>query len=130
MTAPDATLINLAFRVADLSAVEAFVEKTRGWEKSALHEIDGEVFLEARFAGIRVNFFTSAVYDDAASSKEPGFLHASYAVPRLDEMLANEHWAGTLTWGPSEISGGFGRRRIAFFEPLPGCRIELMEELA
>ncbi|MBP8255971.1 MAG: hypothetical protein KAX37_01510 [Opitutaceae bacterium] len=136
MKSPDAkagdqtALVNLAFRVKDLSEVERFVESTDGWRKNALHDIGGDIFLEASFGGVRVNFFHSALYDDAQTTTAPGFLHASYNVAKLDDMLANEAWAKALVWGPSVISGGFGHRRIAFFEPLPGCRIELMEDLA
>lgn len=123
------TMINLAFRVRDLADAEAFVNSTEGWRKTATHMLDGEAFLEAEFGGVRVNFFRSAIYDADAGPHPSGFLHASYAVPDLTALLANPAWAKSLMWGPEEISGGFGRRRIAFFEPLPGCRIELMEEL-
>ena len=123
------TLFNLAFRVTDLAEAEAFIEKTDGWRKTAVHELNDDIFLEASFGGLRVNFFRSALYDEKGALAAPGFLHASYFVPRLDDHLENAAWSQTLIWGPVAISGGFGRRRIAFFEPLPGCRIELMEEL-
>lgn len=123
------SLVNLAFRVSSLAEAEALIDSTEGWEKTAVHNLNGELFLEAAFGGTRINFFCSAVYDDKASGQSPGFLHASYAVGNLDEVLAQQAWARSLIWGPHVISGGFGRRRIAFFEPLPGCRIELMEEL-
>lgn len=122
-------LINLAFRAATVGEAEAFVERTAGWSKNAIHEIDGEPFLEAAFGDIRVNFFATALYDDPSNPVLPGFLHASFAVPDLDVMLADPAWAAKLIWGPATIQGGFGHRRIAFFEPLPGCRIELMETL-
>jgi hypothetical protein len=123
------SLVNLAFRVSSLSETEAFIDSTEGWEKTAIHELGGDQFLEARFGGVRINFFQTAIYDERADPPPPGFLHASYGVGDLDSMLKDEAWAKSLVWGPEVISGGFGRRRIAFFEPLPGCRVELMEEL-
>lgn len=122
-------LINLAFRTSSVGEAEAFVENTAGWSKHAIHDIDGEQFLEAAFGDIRVNFFASALYDDRSEPLMPGFLHASFAVPNLAAMLDNPAWSSTLIWGPATIHGGFGHRRIAFFEPLPGCRIELMENI-
>ena len=124
------SLVNLAFRVSSLSEAEAFIDKTEGWEKTAVHELKGGQFLEAKFGGVRINFFCAALYDEEAAAPPPGFLHASYGVGDLDSMLKDEAWAKSLVWGPEVISGGFGRRRIAFFEPLPGCCVELMEELA
>ncbi|RTL99480.1 MAG: hypothetical protein EKK31_24435 [Hyphomicrobiales bacterium] len=128
MSDGEAKLINLAFRVRSVAEAEALVESTGGWSKRAMHDIDGEQFLEAGFGGVRINFFETALYDSAAEAPA-GFLHASFAVPSLDAILADPDWRARLIWGPSTIKGGFGHRRIAFFEPLPGCRIELMEEI-
>ncbi|MDQ0474596.1 hypothetical protein [Labrys wisconsinensis] len=124
-----ARLINLAFRVADVAQTEDGVARTAGWSKRAVHEIDGERFLEAAFGDVRINFFRSALYDDADAADAPGFLHASFAVPDLGAVLDDPVWRARLVWGPGVIRGGFGHRRIAFFEPFPGCRIELMEEI-
>lgn len=129
MSDGEAKLINLAFRVRSVAEAEALVESTGGWSKRAMHDIDGEQFLEAGFGGVRINFFETALYDGEAQAAGAGFLHASFAVPSLDAILENPDWSARLIWGPSTIRGGFGHRRIAFFEPLPGCRIELMEEI-
>jgi hypothetical protein len=125
----EAKLINLAFRVRSVGNAETFVESTGGWSKRAVHDIDGKQFLEARFGDVRINFFETALYDGKAEAADFGFLHASFAVPSLAAILENPDWSGKLIWGPSTIRGGFGHRRIAFFEPLPGCRIELMEDI-
>ncbi|WP_442580759.1 hypothetical protein ACSBOB_01785 [Mesorhizobium sp. ASY16-5R] len=129
MNPRDMKLINLAFRVPSVGAAETLVDTTSGWRRTALHEVDGEAFLEASFAGVRVNFFENALYDQKQQSGGSGFLHASFQVPDLGEVLASEDWKKHLFWGPTVIKGGFGHRRIAFFEPIPGCRIELMEDL-
>ena len=129
MSDGEAKLINLAFRVGSVAEAEALVESTGGGSKRAMHDIDGEQFLEARFGGISINFFETALYDGKNVPSAGGFLHASFAVPSLAAILENPDWNARLIWGPSTIRGGFGHRRIAFFEPLPGCRIELMEEI-
>lgn len=121
-------LVNLAFRVTRLAEAEEMVASTPGWRKLALHQIGEDCFLEAEFAGVKVNFFEVALYDRPGSPPAPGFLHASYGVNDLAAMLADPAWAGALIHTPQRISGGFGTRDIAFFEPLPGCRIELMEQ--
>ncbi|MEP9389205.1 hypothetical protein [Mesorhizobium sp. KR9-304] len=112
-----------------LSDAEDLVASSPGWERKAIHAIDGDNFLEASIGDVRVNFFESAIYDNGDAPKQDGFLHASFAVSDLSAMLENSQWKATLIHGPTTIKGGFGHRRIAFFEPLPGCRIELMEEL-
>lgn len=125
----DIKLVNLAFRVPRVEAAGAYADAVPGWSKTALHDIDGVPFIEARLGDVRINFFENAVYDEAPEGARPGFLHASFAVADLEGFLSDVHWRAHLTWGPAEIHGGFGRRRIAFFEPFPGCRIELMEEI-
>lgn len=122
-------LVNLAFRVPRLGDAEDMVSSAPGWSRTALHSIDGEAFLEAAFGGVKVNFFESALYDGKDAPPASGFLHASFAVSDLSALLDDPRWKSTLIHGPTTIKGGFGHRRIAFFEPLPGCRIELMEDL-
>ena len=83
------SLVNLAFRVSSLAEAEALIDSTEGWEKTAVHDLNGNLFLEARFGGTRINFFCSAAYDHPALAQSPGFLHASYAVSDLDQILAD-----------------------------------------
>lgn len=122
-------LVNLAFRVPSVGALDELLDNGSGFSKCAVHAIDGEEFLEASFGGVRINFFERPLYEAKTESATSGFLHMSFVVPDLDAALADERWRGKLIWGPAAIEGGFGRRRIAFFEPIPGCRIELMELL-
>lgn len=129
MTSDEIRLVNLAFRVPDVEAAGAQAQAVPGWERTALYDIDGAPFVEARLGDVRINLFETALYDEVGAPGAPGFLHASFGVPDLERFLSDEHWSSQLTWGPAEIQGGFGRRRIAFFEPFPGCRIELMEEI-
>ena len=122
-------LVNLAFRVESIDDVETFVEQTPYWKKNAVYEIDGERFLEAAIGNLRINFFEAAIYDAPLQKLGPDFLHASFLVPDLDAMASDSGWKDKLVWGPETIKGGFGHRRIAFFEPFDGCRIEFMENV-
>lgn len=124
----DARLANVAVK-APLEDVAAWLARTSGAELTAKHELGGSSFIEARVGDTTVNFFNSAIYETAGAPLPAGFLHTSYWVDDLDSALADPAWSDALIWGPAEISGGFGRRRIAFFEPLPGARTELMEDL-
>ncbi|MCO5071457.1 MAG: hypothetical protein M9944_09655 [Rhizobiaceae bacterium] len=129
MNSRDMKLINLAFRVPSLGVAGDEIDATTGWSRNAMHAIDGEPFLEASLGDVRVNLFETALYDDDACDVNPGFLHASFQVRDLEAFLSDPLWVAKLAWGPTIIKGGFGHRRIAFFETFPGCRIELMEEV-
>lgn len=122
-------LVNLAFRVPSVGALDEALDSASGFSKCAMHAIDGEAFLEASFGDVRINFFETPLYEAKTESERSGFLHMSFVVPNLDAALDDAHWRSKLIWGPATIKGGFGHRRIAFFEPIPGCRIELMEEI-
>ena len=120
-------LVNLAIKVADLDVAIATIEGLPGARLRAVHELDGARFAEAELGDTVVNLFTEALYEDPAAPLPLGPLHTSYAVDSLAPVLEDAAWRTVLIWGPQEIVGGFGRRRIAFFEPLPGTRVELME---
>jgi hypothetical protein len=122
------TLANLAIR-ADVDGAAALLGGLPGCAIVARHEAAGEPFAETRIGETTVNVFGRALYETAEAPLAPGFLHASFWVPSLDEALAEPAWAATRVTAPETIEGDFGRRRIAFFEPLAGVRIELMEDL-
>jgi hypothetical protein len=123
-----AAFANIAIK-ADLAKAEAWLTSAEGGAIVARHEVDGDRFLEARLGETVVMVFARALYERPEEPLPDGLLHTSHRVERLDDALADPAWTAALIWGPREISGGFGRRRIAFFEVLPGVRIELMEEL-
>jgi hypothetical protein len=52
-------------------------------------------------------------------------LHPALFSDDLDGDLAGQ----TVIWGPAEVEGSFGRRRIAFLEAPGNIRLELMEQL-
>jgi hypothetical protein len=124
-------LANLAIQTPDLAELARVADGTPGLAVTARHELETGPFLELRVGDVVVNAFDRLLYADAGgqASGASSFAHISFFVDDLDHELADPAWAGTLVWGPSEISGGFGVRRIAFFEPLPGLVIELMQDL-
>jgi hypothetical protein len=121
-------IANLAVK-ADVGGAAEILGALPGCGIVARHEALGEPFVEARVGATTVNVFRRALYETDASPIAQGMLHASFWVESLDEALASPAWTAALTVPPQTIEGGFGRRRIAFFEPLPGVRIELMEDL-
>lgn len=119
---------NLAIKVEELDEVWHFFERAAGCRARARHELHGEEFAELELGGVAINAFRSALYEtQGAPSLPAGWLHASFFCDDLDAILADTCWRDRLAWGPAEIEGGFGRRRVAFFEPIPGVRIEFME---
>ncbi|MDO8187349.1 hypothetical protein Q5424_13010 [Conexibacter sp. JD483] len=124
-------LVNLAAKVEQLDAAIALLGALPGIELTTVHSLgDDERFAELAVGDTRLNLFESAIHDSARPQpSKPGWLHVSYLVDDLAATLADRGWSEALLWGPEEIRGSFGRRRIAFLEPLPGICVELMEEL-
>ncbi len=124
-------LVNLAAKVERLDEATALLGALPGIELTQVHQLgDDERFAELAVGDTRLNLFEQAIHDEAREAPaKPGWLHVTYLVDDLDAALADRGWAQALLWGPREISGSFGRRRIAFLEPLPGICVELMEQL-
>ena len=76
--------------------------------------------------GIRLTLFTRAIYAGELGPIDDGWLHAAWFVDDLDAALDGHR----LLWGPHEVSGPFGTRRIAFVEAPGGVRVELMQQVA
>ena len=74
---------------------------------------------------VKLTLFTRAIYEDALALPEECFLHPALFSDNLDADLAGH----TVLWGPTEVEGPFGRRRIAFLEAPGNIRLELMEQL-
>lgn len=121
---------NLAVRARDLDGLADFFGSAPGCAVRGRRSLDGDEFVELELAGVTVNAFHTALYEGREGPvPADGWLHVSFLVDDLDELLEDVRWGSALLWGPHVISGDFGRRRIAFFEPSPGVRIELMQQL-
>ena len=118
-------LANLAVKVSDLEAACA-------WYKAAGAEVTEPVAWEngrradVQLGALALTLFTHAIYEDACSLPDDGFLHPALFVDDLDGELARHE----VLRGPRIVSGVFGTRRIAFVEAPGGMRLEFMEQLA
>lgn len=117
-------LANLALKVADLDEAISFYESVGGtthdrmvWNGSERADVD--------LGPLHLTLFTRAIYEDELSLPEECFLHPALFSDDLDADLAGQ----TVIWGPAEVEGAFGRRRIAFLEAPGNIRLELMEQL-
>ena len=72
-----------------------------------------------------LTLFTRAIYEDACTLPDEGFLHPALFVDDLEAELARH----VVLWGPRVVRGTFGTRRIAFVEAPGGIRLEFMEQL-
>lgn len=117
-------MANLAVKVADMDAACAFYERMGAEVRDRTEWMGGtraDVFLGA----VMITLFTRAVYEDRVVLPPEGFLHPALFTDDLDAELEGH----TVVWGPGEVSGAFGRRRIAFVEAPGGIRLEFMEQL-
>lgn len=118
-------LANLAVKVSDLEAAcrwyrdaGAVVTTPVEWENGRRADVT--------LGTLHLTLFTRAIYEDACELPAEGFLHPALFVDDLDAELARH----TVLWGPREVSGAFGTRRIAFVEAPGGIRLEFMEQVA
>ncbi len=118
-------LTNLAVKVRDVDAACAWYV-ARGFEvRDRMHWNDierADVFL----GPVQITLFSAAIYEDACTLPDEGFLHPALLCDDLDAQLEGHQ----VVWGPQIVEGVFGRRRIAFVEAPGGIRLEFMEQLA
>jgi catechol 2,3-dioxygenase-like lactoylglutathione lyase family enzyme len=117
-------MANLAVKVADLDAAVAFY-RAMGADIRDVIEWEGARRADVLLGPIQITLFTRAIYEDAVDLPAEGFLHPALFTDDLDRELEGHD----VAWGPAEVSGPFGRRRIAFVHAPGGIRLELMEQL-
>lgn len=116
---------NLAAQVPDIDVACAWWRRLGAAVSDPLRTPDGGMRSDVDLGGIRLTLFTRAVYADDLGPIGNGWLHAAWFVGDLDAALPGHR----LLWGPHEVSGPFGTRRIAFVEAPGGLRVELMQQL-
>jgi catechol 2,3-dioxygenase-like lactoylglutathione lyase family enzyme len=123
------SVANLAVKVADLdAAVDFYVEA--GATVDGRGPWHGGERVDVHLGALELTLFTRALYEDAVDLPDDAFLHVATFTDDLDADLRTHRLAGhDVVWGPGEVSGAFGRRRIAFVAAPGGMRIELMEQL-
>lgn len=117
-------LANLAIKVSDLDAAVTFYESV-GARITDRMEWQGGERADAHLGPLSITLFTRAIYEEALELPEECFLHPALFSDDLDGDLAGHD----VLWGPAEVSGHFGKRRIAFLEAPGGIRLEFMEQL-
>jgi hypothetical protein len=117
-------LANLAVKVSDLDAAVAYYQAAGATVRDRMPWHGGErvdVFL----GPVMITLFTRALYEDATDLPDDCFLHPALFTDDLDREIEGH----TVVWGPAEVSGTFGRRRIVFVEAPGNIRLEFMEQL-
>lgn len=114
---------NLAVKVSDLDAAVSYYERAGARIADRGPWLDGER-VDAYLGPVQITLFTRAIYEDVLPVPE-GFLHAAVFTDDLDAELAGH----SIIWGPEEVTGVFGRRRIAFVDAPGKTRLEFMQQL-
>lgn len=115
---------NLAVKVRDLDAALEFY-RLAGAGLGARGTWRGGERAEVYLGPVQMTLFTRAVYEDAVDLPDECFLHLAVFTDDLDAAISGRD----VRWGPAEVTGDFGRRRIAFVDAPGGFRFEFMEQL-
>lgn len=115
---------NLAIKVSDLDQAIAFYEGMGSTVRDRIEWGGGER-ADVSVGALEITLFTRAIYEDDVELDPDCFLHPALFTDDLDRELEGH----TVIWGPGEVSGPFGRRRIAFVKAPGNIRLEFMEQL-
>jgi hypothetical protein len=118
-------MANLAVKVSDLDSAVAYYEHA-GATISNRIMWNGSERADVQLGTLALTLFTKAIYEDALPMADDTFLHPALFTDDLDAELARH----TVLWGPAEVSGPFGVRRIAFVEAPGNMRLEFMEQIS
>ncbi|MGH9016847.1 MAG: VOC family protein [Acidimicrobiales bacterium] len=117
-------MANLAVKVADIDAAVAYYERAGAQVRDRLPWHGGER-VDIYLGPVMLTLFTRALYEDELDLPGECFLHPALFTDDLDRQIEGH----TVLWGPAEVSGTFGRRRIVFVEAPGNIRLEFMEQL-
>jgi catechol 2,3-dioxygenase-like lactoylglutathione lyase family enzyme len=115
---------NLAVKVSDLDAAVRFYEEAGATVRDRGPWHGGER-ADAHLGPVQITLFTRALYEDELSLPDDCFLHLAMFTDDVDGEVAGHR----VIWGPGEVEGTFGRRRIAFVEAPGQMRLEFMQQL-
>ena len=117
-------MANLAVKVSDLDAAVDFY-RGAGAEVCDRMAWHGGERADVYLGPVMITLFTRALYEDAVDLPDDCFLHPALFTDDLDREIEGH----TVLWGPAEVSGTFGRRRIVFVAAPGNIRLEFMEQL-
>ena len=115
---------NLAVKVSDLDDAIAFYRRAGGEVRDRGPWCGGER-VDVQLGALSLTLFTRAIYEDDVDLPADGFLHVAAFTDDLDREIEGH----TVVWGPGEVTGVFGRRRIVFVDAPGSMRLEFMEQL-
>jgi catechol 2,3-dioxygenase-like lactoylglutathione lyase family enzyme len=115
---------NLAVKVADLDGAISFYRRAGAEVRDRGPWYGGER-VDVELGALSLTLFTRAIYEDDVDLPADGFLHVATFTDDLDREIEGH----TVLWGPGEVEGVFGRRRIVFVEAPGNMRLEFMEQL-
>lgn len=115
---------NLAVKVADLDDAISFYRRAGAEVRDRGPWNDGER-VDVQLGALALTLFTRAIYEDDVDLPDDGFLHVATFTDDLDREITGHH----VVWGPGEVTGVFGRRRIVFVAAPGNMRLEFMEQL-
>lgn len=122
---PALRLVNVGTSTADLEQAEQALLSLPGIRVEGRGDASGVPYLQASIGETLANLFEQPIYSDEPIAR--GWSHLSFVTNDLDYFLNDPRWSGHLIREPWRITTLEDERKLAFFEPLPGCRIELMQ---
>jgi hypothetical protein len=131
----DAKLWNLGMKVVDVDREVAFFQELGGnlLIRERRYTPAGEVnYALVAFGGTRIFLTPKTVFEDALpGTLNTGLTHAVFEVAKLEPEVKRIKALGTeMLLPPTEITAGFGTRKIAFFRSPGGFVFEVMEIVA
>ena len=128
----DAKLWNLGMKVADLEQEVGFLVSLGGelLLREHLNTPEGPVeYALLSFGGTRIFLTPKTIFEDALPGPlHIGLTHAVFEVAELEPEVERIKALGTeMLLPPTEITAGFGTRRIAFFRSPNGLVFEVMQ---
>lgn len=115
---------NLAVKVADLDDAIRFYRRA-GADVRDRGPWHGGERVDVYLGALSLTLFTRALYEDDVDLPAEGFLHVAAFTDDLDHEIEGHD----VVWGPGEVEGVFGRRRIVFVDAPGNMRLEFMEQL-
>ncbi len=122
--------VNLALKVSDLENARDFFDRC-GASCGTIESWEGSRRCDVVLGKTLITLFERALYEDSVVLPQDCFLHAVFSVEDLESALEALRSSGPLhiVWGPGEVKGSFGHRRIVFLEAPGSIRVELMQQL-
>jgi catechol 2,3-dioxygenase-like lactoylglutathione lyase family enzyme len=115
---------NLAIKVSNLDEAIAFYQGMGSTVRDRIEWGAGER-ADVTVGPLEITLFTRALYEDEVELDPDCFLHPALFTDDLDREIEGHE----VIWGPAEVSGPFGHRRIAFVNAPGNIRLEFMEQL-